>query len=350
MSNESLDDHEVEPIGWDAIDGALARIYGGREPKHYGTILPMMLGGNDPLQGISVYKNVSPEPHYHFVTYGFSELYEKESDDPEFSGFGFELTFRLACGADDPDEPPPWPLNLLQNLARYVFKSGNAFDERHHMTLNGPIAIGQSTDITAIMLILDPELQEIDTRNGHVKFLQIVGLCEDEYGSIQQGYFDPVSTRVSALAPLAITDIFRPSILRDKAVLDAITSAEPDSTQREVFGTIVEWSDTSGQLELRIGATIIKQLKQMFRNLAANGDSIAVYGRGTGVVFELGSRSGWKVEEPLLIVSLTEDSAACVADELQPMRGEYQKAGNVKITVAPVDIRDGEGNVVKTVG
>jgi suppressor of fused len=35
--------------GWDAIDAALQNIYGDREPKHYGTIIPYMLGGPDPL-------------------------------------------------------------------------------------------------------------------------------------------------------------------------------------------------------------------------------------------------------------------------------------------------------------
>lgn len=64
MSDEEEFD-AAEPIGWNAIDAALAPIYGDREPKHYGTILPAMLGGNDPLQGISVYKNLSPQPHYH---------------------------------------------------------------------------------------------------------------------------------------------------------------------------------------------------------------------------------------------------------------------------------------------
>jgi suppressor of fused-like protein len=312
----------------------------------------MMLGGNDPLPGISAYKNASPRPHWHFVTYGFSELYEKETDDPELSGYGFELTFRLAQGEGDSDEPPPWPLSFLQNLARYVFTTGNAFDERHHMTLNGPIAIGLSTHITAIMLILDPELREIDTRNGHVKFLQIVGLCEDEYRLIQQGYFDQIGNRVAALAPLAITDIFRTSILREKSVLDAITSTEPDSRQREVFGTIVEGSETAGQLQIRIGATIIPQLKRMFRNLAADGKSIAVYGKGTGVVFQVGNRVDWREDESLLIVSLTTDTAALFGENLQPIRGEYKSEsdGTLRIVVVPIDIRDREGNVVETVG
>jgi suppressor of fused len=45
-----------------------------------------MLGGKDPLQGISVYKNLEPRPHFHYVIYGLSELYEKESENQEPSG------------------------------------------------------------------------------------------------------------------------------------------------------------------------------------------------------------------------------------------------------------------------
>ena len=39
------------------------------------------------------------------------------------SGYGFELTFRLK---KQPGEtvPPPWPAELLQQLARYVFQTG----------------------------------------------------------------------------------------------------------------------------------------------------------------------------------------------------------------------------------
>jgi len=63
-----------------------------------------MPGGNDSLDRISVYTATEPMEHWHFVTYGFSELYEKEKEDPEHSGFGFELTFRLAK-ADRETEP-----------------------------------------------------------------------------------------------------------------------------------------------------------------------------------------------------------------------------------------------------
>ena len=98
--------------GWDAIDDALRTIYGDQEPRHFGTIVPFSLGGKDPIYGISAYKVAAPRPYWHIVTYGFSELWQKEWEDPEVSGFGFELTMRVACGPDD-ENPPNWSLNFL---------------------------------------------------------------------------------------------------------------------------------------------------------------------------------------------------------------------------------------------
>lgn len=45
-----------------------------------------------PLDGISVYNGGD---YFHFVTYGLSELYEKQNGNPERSGYGFELTLKL---------------------------------------------------------------------------------------------------------------------------------------------------------------------------------------------------------------------------------------------------------------
>ena len=90
------------------------------------------------------------------VTYGFSELYDKESDNLEESGYGFELTFRLAKREDE-EEPPAWALNLLQNMGRYVFNSGNVFRSGDYLDANGPICLGADTQLTALAFTLDPE-------------------------------------------------------------------------------------------------------------------------------------------------------------------------------------------------
>ena len=82
-----------ETSGWDAITAEFERIYPDQTaPIHYGTIVPYELGGNDPLNGISIYDGGD---FWHFVSYGLTELYEKESQDKEWSGFGYELTFKL---------------------------------------------------------------------------------------------------------------------------------------------------------------------------------------------------------------------------------------------------------------
>ena len=43
---------------------------------HWGTIIKAMLGGPDPIDGISAYEsNAAPIPHLHFCSYGFTSLY-----------------------------------------------------------------------------------------------------------------------------------------------------------------------------------------------------------------------------------------------------------------------------------
>ena len=95
------------------------------------------------------------------------------------SGWGFELTFRLAHGKEK--QPPNWAINFLMNLGTYVRRSGNPFGAGHFMDLNGPICVGSDTAIRAIGFTPDPQLGSIDTPNGRVEFLQVVGLTTDEH-------------------------------------------------------------------------------------------------------------------------------------------------------------------------
>lgn len=174
-----------DAVGWECIDKELEKIYPGQEPLHFAPPLHYVAGGNDPLDGISVYRSEKQEKHFHFVTYGFSELYYSEkSAGGEFSKFGFELTFRLKM--EQEDDNIHWVCNLLQNLARYVFQSGKWFEEYHLIPANGPIRSGYDTDITALAFALDPELGKIDTPHGEVSFLQIVGLTTDEFKQLEQ--------------------------------------------------------------------------------------------------------------------------------------------------------------------
>lgn len=67
------------------------------------------------------------------------------------------------------------------NFARYVVRSGNPFAAGSKMNLNGPIAQGATTALGAVTFTADPELPAIETPNGRVTFLQVVGITEDEW-------------------------------------------------------------------------------------------------------------------------------------------------------------------------
>lgn len=64
--------------GWDALNTPLQDVYDEQGPKHWGTILSHMLGGPDPLDGVSAYSCDGEIDHLHFVTFGYSSLYYDE--------------------------------------------------------------------------------------------------------------------------------------------------------------------------------------------------------------------------------------------------------------------------------
>jgi hypothetical protein len=200
-----------DAVGWLSIDKELDELYPNQEPKHYVPPISYMLGGPDPLDGISVYESKKQTDHLHFVTYGFSELYYNEEKlDGEFSKWGFELTFRLKPFALD-NENPSWAIALLQNIARYVFDSGNWFEEFHYMPANGPIRLDTETAITALIFVADPELEKIQTPHGEVTFLQIVGITSAEYDQLVENpeTAEELVNKLKENNPLLITDLTR---------------------------------------------------------------------------------------------------------------------------------------------
>lgn len=172
--------------GWDAIDKHLRALYPHQEPKHWGTIISYMLGGPDPLDGISAYEcREGGQDHLHFCTYGFTSLYyDEEAVGGDFSRYGFELTFRLVSELP-PREEPIWVCNLLQNLARYVFKSGRWFEEYHWIPANGPIRAGFDTDLVGLAFLRDPVLAPTDTPHGRVDYIQIFGITGLELDALK---------------------------------------------------------------------------------------------------------------------------------------------------------------------
>jgi suppressor of fused-like protein len=203
--------------GWEAIQAKLTTVYGAQQPKHWGTIMRYSEGGPDPLDGISAYKAEDP-PHWHYVTFGFSELYDKTSRDREVSGWGFELSFRLKRHQGE-KSPPEWPLPFLQKLARYVFNTRTPFDHEHYILWGGPITKEEETKLEALVFATDPLLGEISTPNGRVKFLAAIAITPDEHAFAEAQGPEAFLARLLPGNRLGVVDLKRGST----------SGAEPDT-------------------------------------------------------------------------------------------------------------------------
>ena len=208
---QKFDENEATP-GWDAINSRLIEVYGKQEPKHWGTLIKHMLGGPDPLDGISAYECVDGGyEHLHFCTFGYTSLYyDEEAVGGDFSRFGFEMTFRLATQLP-PSEEPMRVCNLLQNIARYVFESGRWFEPYHWLPANGPIRLDYDTDIVGLAFLNDPKLAAVDSPHGRVEFIQAFGITQKEL----DGFADTKATAETLIEshrktnPLLVTDLSR---------------------------------------------------------------------------------------------------------------------------------------------
>lgn len=190
--------------GWDAIDAALARLYPGVVPVHLAPFPGASMPGGG-VQGISAYP---AEGHWHLVSFGLSELYEKVSRQPEISGWGYEMTIRVARRPQD-TEAPQWAFNLLERLARVTQAEKHRYRVGDRIDLDNPVDGDPATRIRAFTVVVDPELGVIDTPNGAVEFRQLVGVTANELDFLRTGSASVVLDHLAEGNPLLITDVGR---------------------------------------------------------------------------------------------------------------------------------------------
>ena len=181
------DQEDYPAPGWDAITAAFARMYPGQEaPRHFGCLIPWRLGGPDPLQGVSAYDGGA---YFHFVTYGLSDLYEKEGADPEYSGYGYEFTLKLAkVGLENEMQEQQCIVGIFNDLARLTFEKGEQFfpDEYIYTGQELGFDVNQKSRLTGFVTALD-EAGTIDTPNGKVDFVKLIGATDAELKAIMEG-------------------------------------------------------------------------------------------------------------------------------------------------------------------
>lgn len=372
------DDDEESTAGIDAINEAVEELYSDQEGFCFGTKIPYSLGGNDPLDMVRIFESESGGmPHWHYITYGFTELYGKESNDKDKSGFGFELTFRLK---KNESEPPLWPINLLQNIARYVFNTGNVFAPGHHMNANGPIRLGYDTDITALAFINDPELPDsLETENGDMRFIEMVGITNDEMEAIMMWDCEKLMNVFEEFIPFGITDLDRKSLMTNENIQEAfkngieddgsstshiytdfIAVGITDDSGTKVYGSdvnneVLSKNNDNGILTIYLGAAHVHRVVMMLRGRLLKGRKFVIYGKEAAVFFVIGDSCKVEVNSDddvdNIFVTLTKEAIEEMTKVLLPKAGEYKMdSGNINFRIVKTEIRDSNGNVVETVG
>jgi len=353
--DDDEDDDDDESPGWDAIDRALAPIYGDAEPHaHYGTVLPYMLGGNDPIHGISVYLREDPLPHFHFVTYGFTDLFVKETEDPDESGFGFELTLRLGRSAGD-TEVPNWALNFLQNLARYVFGTGNRFGVGHKMGLNGPIAVDEDTKLTAILFAEDPELGAFESEFGKARFIQIVGITDDEYRLIQEWSTTGLVEILRKKLPHLVTELTRDSVLEDPILAAEVRRRvdEEGSSEDLTFAGEMKLDVQPTRIRIEMGALYAAALPRAMRGRLRHDRPYTLRGRDKMLRLVPSKEVAHRYEDVELELALSPQVVAEIEARMRDsLAGTYrfETWPALEIVVTPSLIRDQAGRAIDVRG
>jgi hypothetical protein len=295
---------------------------------------------------------LDPVPHWHFVTYGLSELYTKESDDPETSGYGLELTFRLRCDPDEVD-PPIWAVNFLQDLARYVFESGNAFDDGHWMTANGPIAAETETLLCSMAFAYDPELPAIDTPNGRLSFIQVIGLTADEERAAKHWKTRKLLDVLLPRMPLWTTDPTRPSLLDDNRIRAQVDHGKQrdGSSSGGIFAD-VDWIVQRRLLRsplthISIGAIAVEDLLTLLSLRLPFGRDLEVVDSEKSLQFLPATANSVTEEGGALIIRLTDESVHEFCRTLKTQEGTYVLGGldGVRWRVQKSTIKDSAGKV-----
>jgi len=190
--------------GWSAIERAFSGLYPAHPPRwweHNGVSVMHDLGNppENPLEAVAIH---DAGPFWHYVSFGMSDLFAKTSDG-EWSGFGYELTFRSPKGVDA--DPPLWPVDVLISLAKAAYQ-GAEFGPGHTIQ-TGPLDGRPQTRLTALLMVKDPGVELIDTPHGKVAFLLLVGV----EGSVREKGLaegvDAVLAEISAANPHLVTRV-----------------------------------------------------------------------------------------------------------------------------------------------
>ena len=179
--------NETHRYGMDAIEKEVERVYPNE--SLYTNYVPMIrweLGGPDPLDRVTIYDGGD---YYKYVTYGLTELYDKESKDQTKSGFGMEFTFKLKKDTyKDEEGELKNVVGVLQTIARSTILHGEIFKpyEFVYTSQTEVMDTEQKSNISGFIIVPDKEIESLDTPYGRIDFLAFIGVTKGELLAIRK--------------------------------------------------------------------------------------------------------------------------------------------------------------------
>ena len=229
--------------GWAAITAAATSVYPDQdEPLQFANTQSYEDGG-DPLDQVSVYSATDSMPHWHYVGYGLTDVFDSgissvEESGTRLSGFGYEFTMRIAdenagtAGAI----PAAWPPAMMQLLAHQVVESGEAFVHGSLIMTPNPLVKDVDTPLTCLIFVADPSLPTVLTNSGEVRFLQAIGITTEEAQSISLVGLERFLEVYTRLYPLGVTVLDRPDLMDNEELVGHLIA--PDDYEPEGFEVI----------------------------------------------------------------------------------------------------------------
>jgi len=278
------------------IIGACGRLYPQqRNPLQVTAVVKYWLGGPDPLDYISMFANpgtADSPPHWHYVSCGLTDLHgdarvHPPATSPEAaSGYGFELTFRLRR-EDGQTQPPTWPASLLNSIAKYVFESENRLVSGDHINWSKPLDKGNS-QLRHLLVAKDPQLEQFSTALGTVRFLQLVGVTEEELKGVQRWNGEGVTQllRQPGLGGgLLVTDPARQSVFQLRPEAREVVEAGIAKEGSNLCGmaALIDWTEPECKEERQ--PTPPGQALYSWESLARQCDRLAEAAPGPGVTY-----------------------------------------------------------------
>lgn len=190
---------------------ALDRVLIQRFPDVTPNLVLMVSAEQDGFEALKILRDGQGR-FWCYLTFGISDLGEKQGTHPALSGLGYELSLRVPCGSES--TPPDWPIPFLNNLARSIRLQKYDLPDSEPIFLNAPLTVDPPTTLTAVMFAEDVQFgYGLDTPNGYVQFRQVVGITRDE-GIYQSAWGrSMLLKKISAVNPFLLTILDRQSVL-----------------------------------------------------------------------------------------------------------------------------------------